>query len=156
MPSIHFVVTFWSTTSTRLNVETCKLMVVRDFTIECDLWACPDAATQCSKITKKCTVCLKCWNQLFLNFFCKLERSLQKEDRIFKKNVDFSLCSKFLKRTVIWLLLRVRAHLGHYWDENDSLSMWGNCLMKFTMTSIWPSSNLDSPRTNDMCKQVGT
>ena len=38
MPSsIHFVVTFWSTTSTRLNVETCKLMVVRDFTIECDL-----------------------------------------------------------------------------------------------------------------------
>ena len=34
MPSsIHFVVTFWSTTSTRLNVETCKLMVVRDFTI---------------------------------------------------------------------------------------------------------------------------
>ena len=53
MPSsIHFVVTFWSTTSTRLNVETCKLMVVRDFTIECDLWACPDAAIQGRKVRK--------------------------------------------------------------------------------------------------------
>ena len=48
---------------------------------------------------------------------------------------------------VIWLTL-LPLHcpyslwISPYWDENDSLSMWGNCLMKFTMTSIWPSSKL--------------
>ena len=61
MPSsIHFVVTFWSTTSTRLNVETCKLMVVRDFTIECDLWACPDAAIQEGRKVKKSAILKEC------------------------------------------------------------------------------------------------